>query len=60
MRKQSIALQMGARWLVIGGPYTWLLLMLMIPFLYLLNVSVCQKWCKAVVICRFIVMVVGI
>ena len=30
------------RWLVIGSPYTWLLFMLMIPFLYLLNVSVSE------------------
>lgn len=41
MRNNLLRSKWG-RWLVIGGPYTWLLLMLMIPFLYLLHVSVSE------------------
>ena len=40
--RNSLLRSKWGRWLVIGGPYTWLLLMLMIPFLYLLNVSVSE------------------
>ena len=41
MRKSLMRSKWG-RWAVVGVPYTWLLLMLMIPFLYLLNVSVSE------------------
>lgn len=40
--KNSRLRSRGRRWLVIGTPYLWLLLMLMIPFAYLLNVSVSE------------------
>ena len=41
MKKNGVKTRWG-KWWVIGAPYLWLLLMLMIPFLYLLSVSISE------------------
>ena len=41
MKKNAVKARRG-KWWVIGAPYVWLMLMLMIPFLYLLSVSLSE------------------
>ena len=41
MKKNGVKARRG-KWWVIGAPYVWLMLMLMIPFLYLLSVSLSE------------------
>ena len=41
MKKNAVKARRG-KWWVIGAPYAWLMLMLMIPFLYLLSVSLSE------------------